>query len=129
MRYLDIFLSSSSDELKNDRAELVNYIRNLNDTIYEKRNFRIRIHSLEFLNESLDSLIEDSDYFYVLIQRVGDEKAVEAFEKAHALFKEQNSPCIQTYFKKCENPEQEVKDFMKRIDSLMNMAAGNAMAK
>ena len=87
MKYLDIFLSSLCDELKNDCAELVNYIRNLNDTIYEKRNFRIRIHPLEFLNEFFDSWIEDSDYFYILMQGEADEKAVSAFEKAYGEFK------------------------------------------
>ena len=116
MKYIDLFLSSTTTDLKGDRDELVNYVRYLNEDVYKSRNVEIRMHLLSNQYEDIEKWLQDSEYFYVLLYKEADDKAIEQFNIALNNSKTK----IYTYFKECENPEEGVKEFTKKLDKVLS---------
>ena len=116
MKYIEIYLASNTADLVSERLEIGNYIRVLND-ILENRDIKIELITSE---EEMREKIDDSDYFIIMFYQDADKLMVEEFELAYNHFKNDKHPNIFTYFKQCDNPQNEVKDFMQRLDSQLS---------
>ena len=112
MRRIQLFISSSTDDLYEERLELGNYVRYLNSMLTP---YEIEIH-LVMSEDDLDEKIDESDYFFVIFYHDAQPEMFEQFQRAFARFKLQQYPKVFTYFKRCESPNQEVSDFMRQLD-------------
>ena len=94
-------MATTSDELKNERKELGDYIRTLNDH-YHGKGIYFRLYNLHDIEteEEKDQDISDSDFFYIIFSDEADSNTVKKFDFALKHFKEKNTPRIYTYFHK-----------------------------
>lgn len=113
MKKIKIVLVISEEELKNDKNEISNFIRNLND-IYEDYNVYIRLITDE--KELKEDELKESDLFLILVQSNMNKKSNLNFKLAYNNFKNNLNPKISTYIKKTDNVNQTVIDFMKYLD-------------
>lgn len=113
MKKINIILIISEEELNNDKNEISNFIRNLND-IYEDYNVYIRLITKQ--EELTDEDLKESDLFLILIQNNMSNESSINFELAYNKFKENFNPKISTYMKKSDNVNQTVINFMKHLD-------------
>lgn len=127
MKKIKIFLASSITDLKIDRVEVGDFIRQLND-IYFDRGIRISLIKCDDYDNAIaaggkqaeyDAEIRDSELcLFLFFKKVGDFTRHE-FEIALDGFKNCKRPKIVTYFKYIETPEEatgEVKNFMQFLD-------------
>ena len=125
MQYIDIFLASSIDDLHNERMELGNYIRVLND-MYQGRGIYFRLHMCEDISDELSTkrsqeiyndVIRQCDYFYIMCWHKAGQYTLEEFDVALEQFKESGkAPKITTFFKQTDEPAEAVRKFMERLD-------------
>lgn len=113
MQKIKMILVISEENLKNDKNEISNFIRNLND-IYEDYGVYIRLITDE--KELNEEDLNDSDLFLILVQSDMDQKSTQKFNQAYTKFKEYHNPKIATYIKQTDNVNQTVLDFMKYLD-------------
>ncbi len=127
MKKIKIFLASSITELKIDRIEVGDFIRQLNE-IYFDRGVRFSLVKCDDYDNAIaaegkqsqfDKEILDSELcFFLFFKRVGDYTRHE-FEVALDGFKSSEKPKIVTYFKYITSPQEmegEVQQFMKMLD-------------
>ncbi len=127
MKKIKIFLASSITELKIDRLEVGDFIRQLND-IYFDRGVQFFLINCEDYDKAIavggkqsqfDDEIRDSELcFFLFFKKVGDYTRHE-FEVALDAFRNTKKPKIVTYFKYVTSPEEateEVKTFMHMLD-------------
>lgn len=131
MKYIKIFLASSLTEFKEDRHELGDYIRKLNN-VYFKRGIYFKLIACEDFSDSLaaerkqedyNAEIRDSQYFYIIFGKEAGQYSVEEFNVALEQFKKTGTPQIYTYFQKLpdENDvDESIKAFIGRLDSELN---------
>ncbi len=125
MQYIDIFLASSITDMHNERMELGNYIRTLND-MYQSRGIYFRLHMCEDISDEVaagrsqdvyNDVIRDCDYFYIMFWQKAGQYTIEEFDVALNQFRETGkTPKISTFFKKTDEPGEDVKAFMDRLD-------------
>ena len=124
MQYIDIFLASSISDLHNERMELGNYIRALND-MYLGRGIYFRLHMCEDMSDALSQKrsqdnyndeIRKCDYFYIMCWNKAGEYTLEEFDVALEQFRESGAPKIVTFFKQADEPAEDVRKFMERLD-------------
>lgn len=125
MQYIDIFLASSIDDLHNERMELGNYIRVLND-MFQGRGIYFRLHMCEDISDELSTkrsqeiyndVIRQCDYFYIMCWHKAGQYTLEEFDVALEQFKESGkAPKITTFFKQTDEPAEAVRKFMERLD-------------
>ena len=127
MKYIKLFIASSVEEFAQERMELSDYIRSLND-IYVHRGFYFDLKICEDLPNALvkerkqdeyNQHIRESEYFYVIFGRNAGDYTIEEFDVALAQFREGGAPKIYTYFRTLpegESPAKSVTDFMTRLD-------------
>ena len=125
MQYIDIFLASSIDDLHNERMELGNYIRVLND-LYQGRGIYFRLHMCEDISDELSTkrsqeiyndVIRRCDYFYIMCWHKAGQYTLEEFDVALKQFLESGkAPKINTFFKQTDEPAEAVRKFMERLD-------------
>ena len=131
MKYIKIFLASSLTEFKEDRRELGDYIRKLNN-VYLKRGIYFKLIVCEDFSDSLaverkqedyNVEIRDSQYFYIIFGKKVGPYSVEEFDVALEQFKKTGMPRIYTYFQKLpdENDvDESIKNFIGRLDTELN---------
>lgn len=131
MKYIKIFLASSLTEFKEDRRELGDYIRKLNN-VYFKRGIYFKLIVCEDFSDSLaeerkqeeyNAEIRDSHYFYIIFGKEAGQYSVEEFDVALEQFKKTGTPRIYTYFQMLpdENDvDESIKTFIGRLDSELN---------
>lgn len=131
MKYIKIFLASSLTEFKDDRRELGDYIRKLNN-VYFKRGIYFKLIVCEDFSDSLaeerkqedyNAEIRDSHYFYIIFGKEAGQYSVEEFNVALEQFKKTGKPKIYTYFQMLpdENDvDESIKTFIGRLDSELN---------
>lgn len=125
MKYIDLFLASSITDLHNDRMEIGNYIRELNDR-FHSRGIYFRLHMCEGLSDELaltrkqdeyNDVIAHCDYFYVIVWHKIGAYTKEEFDFALNKLREQGAPRISTFFKATEgDPGDDVMAFMRELD-------------
>ena len=117
MKYIKIFLAMSEADMKEEKAELADYIRSLNDLYIGKSIF----FELCMPGETDADDIDDSQYFFLLFYRDTDEKIVEDFDIALMKFNVSAAPKIVTYFKIAEENSisEGVRSFMERLEKGM----------
>lgn len=112
MRHIKVFLASSTSEFKDERKEFGDFIRALNN-IYIEKNIYYELLVCEDISNAVSNerkqvqynlLIEQSDYFYMLIGDGIGQYTMEEFEVALRHFKVYGRPKIYTYFATNENP-------------------------
>jgi len=127
MRRVKIFLASSIEDLWEDRLQVGDFFRQLNE-IYLDRGIHFSLIKCEDYNNSIaadgkqqeyDAEIRESELvFFLFFRKVGDYTRHE-FEVALEAFKNRKKPRIITYFKYIsgiEDAVQEVRDFMQLLD-------------
>lgn len=127
MKKIKIFLASSIGDLKEDRIELGDFIRQLND-IYLDRGVYFSLVKCEDYDNSIaaggkqsvyDREIVDSELcVFLFFRKVGDYTRHE-FDIALDAFRTAQKPKIVTYFKYVNSPDEaegEVKAFMQMLD-------------
>lgn len=106
MRHIKVFLASSISEFKDERKEFGDFIRALNN-IYIEKNIYYELLVCEDMSnavskerkqEQYNLLIEQCDYFYMLIGNGIGQYTMEEFEVALRHFKVYGRPKIYTYF-------------------------------
>ena len=115
MRYIKLFLAMSEEELREERMELSDYIRSLNDLYVERGIFFELCES----GTADDRLIDEAQYFFLLFYRNAEHKLLEEFDRALETFSAKGAPKIVTYFKVAEERaiSEEVRSFMKRLET------------
>ena len=115
MRYIKLFLAMSEEELREERMELSDYIRSLNDLYVERGIFFELCES----GTADDRLIDEAQYFFLLFYRNAEHKLLEEFDRALETFSAKGAPKIVTYFKVAEDRaiSEEVRSFMKRLET------------
>ena len=131
MKYIKIFLASSLSEFKEDRRELGDYIRKLNN-VYCKRGIYFELVVCEDISDSLaeerkqeeyNAEIRDCQYFYIIFGKEAGRYSVEEFNVALEQFKKTGNPHIYTYFQKLPDDndvDASIKEFIGRLDSELN---------
>ena len=127
MKKIKIFLASSITELKFDRLEVGDFVRQLND-IYFDRGVQFSLIKCDDYDNAiaaggkqaeLDREICDSELcFFLFFKKVGDYIRHE-FEIALEAFRTCQRPKIVTYFKYVDTPEEatgDVRAFMQMLD-------------
>ena len=117
MKYITIFLAMSEADMKEEKAELANYIRLLND-LYVKRGIFFELCGF---GEADVGYIDESQYFFLLFYREADEKIIRDFDVAIEKFNVNAAPKIVTYFKIAEDGSisEGVRSFMERLEKGM----------
>ena len=126
MTTIHIFLGSSLGELHENRMEIGNYVRKLND-IYRDRDVYIKLYECEDENaamvkgrkqEEYNEEIRQSDIFLVLFYNKAGQYTIEEFREAYKQFQKTGAPAILTCFRQGEGyaPEQSVLEFMDELD-------------
>ena len=126
MTKIHIFLGSSLGELYENRKEIGDYVRKLND-IYLDRGVYINLYECEDENaamvkgrkqEEYNEEIRQSDIFLVLFYNKAGKYTKEEFYEAYKQFQKTGAPAILTFFKQGEGyaPEQSVLEFMDELD-------------
>ena len=126
MTTIHIFLGSSLGELHENRMEIGNYVRKLND-IYKDRDVYIKLYECEDENaamvkgrkqEEYNEEIRQSDIFLVLFYNRAGQYTIEEFHEAYKQFQKTGAPAILTCFRQGEGyaPEQSVLEFMDELD-------------
>ncbi len=128
MKYIDIFLSAPTTDMFDERMELGNYFRGLND-VFVGRGLYFRLHMNEDMSDILEEITEfsgdepDSDYFFVMFHGKNDgvnveelENVVREFDDAFEKFKSGGSPKIMTFFKGITDDES-MNDAVRRFVS------------
>lgn len=127
MKKIKIFLASSIVDLKDDRLEVGNFFRQLNE-IYLDRDVHFSLIMCEDYDNAIviggkqseyDREIRESELvFFLFFHKVGDYTKHE-FDTALKSFKSKGKPRIVTYFKYVNNIEEansEIKAFMNMLD-------------
>ena len=127
MKKIKIFLASSITDLSEDRLQVGDFIRQLND-LYLDSGIHFSLVKCEDYDNALvvggmqseyDREIRESELvFFLFFKKVGDYTKHE-FEIAFEAFKESSRPKIITYFKYVDTIEEvnaEVKAFMALLD-------------
>ncbi len=125
MKYIDLFLASSITDLHNDRMEIGNYIRELNDR-FHSHGIYFRLHMCEGMSDELvltrkqdeyNDVIAKCDYFYVIVWHKIGAYTREEFDFALNKLKEQGAPHIFTFFKETDGDiAADVLSFMQKLD-------------
>lgn len=116
MEKIKIFLALGEDGLIDEKNQIGNFIRNLND-IYEDYDIYFRLVTNEQLGDTEEEKIKDSQLFFLLFEKSINEKAISEFNMAYKNFINDKSPKIATYIKKNDaGVEQNAYEFMKRLD-------------
>lgn len=127
MKFIKIFLASSIVEFENERRQLGDFLRSLNDS-YVRRGIYLELVLCEDLDNALamerkqqeyNQQIRDSQYFYIIFGRRAGEYTIEEFDVALEQFRQKGAPRIYTYFLDLpadQPPEQSLLDFMDRLD-------------
>ena len=128
MKKITIFLASSVLEFRAERKELGDFIRSLNNIYIEKGIYYEFIVSEDVSNavdkkrkqEQYNKIIEQCDYFYILIGSTIGRYTMEEFKIALRNFKLHGYPKIYTYFINSEKisiaGEAIVSDFKKELE-------------
>lgn len=115
MKKVNIYLVANENELNQDKKEIGNFIRDLNDK-YEEFNiyFKLNTDNDEIINKEE---IKNSELFFILFCKEIDDETIEKFNIAYDSFKNSKNPKISTYIKKSDdNPGKTVIDFMQKLD-------------
>ena len=117
MKYIKIFLAMSEADMEEEKAELADYIRSLND-LYVKRGI---FFELCVPGEEDADYIDESQYFFLIFYRDADEKIIRDFDVAIEKFNVSAIPKIVTYFKIAEDNSisEGVRSFMERLEKGM----------
>jgi len=130
MKYINIFLASSIDDMKLDRIEIGNYIRSLNDR-YVEDGIYFRLFMCEDISDEMaksrkqdeyNKLIEECDYFYLMAWHKVGQFTREEFDVARKASDKSDAsrPKISTFFKNDNSPvEDSVVIFMKELGEEM----------
>lgn len=124
MKKITIFLASSVLEFRAERKELGDFIRSLNNIYIEKGIYYEFIVSnavdKKRKQEQYNKIIEQCDYFYILIGSTIGRYTMEEFKIALRNFKLHGYPKIYTYFINSEKisiaGEAIVSDFKKELE-------------
>jgi len=129
-KQIKIFLASSIVEFKNERSELVLFIRDLSDKFEDKYNVKIKPIYCESIDPSMALGRKQDEYneeirnsemvFFLFFTRAGD-YTIEEFKIAYDHFKnsENHKPKIYVYFKNLPegvSAQDSIKEFAKEID-------------
>ena len=125
MTTIHIFLGSSLGELHENRMEIGNYVRKLND-IYRDRDVYIKLYECEDENaamvkgrkqEEYNEEIRQSDIFLVLFYNKAGQYTIEEFHEAYKQFQKTGAPAILTCFRQGEGyaPDRSVLEFMNEL--------------
>ena len=125
MTTIHIFLGSSLGELHENRMEIGNYVRKLND-IYRDRDVYIKLYECEDENaamvsgrkqEEYNEEIRQSDIFLVLFYNKAGQYTIEKFHEAYKQFQKTGAPAILTCFRQGAGyaPDQSVLEFMNEL--------------
>ena len=127
MKKIKIFLASSISDLREDRLQVGDFIRQLNE-LYFDNGIHFSLVKCEDYDNSMSASGKQSEYdreireselvFFLFFKKVGDYTKHE-FEIAMEAFKECSKPKIITYFKYVDTIEEvnaEVKAFMALLD-------------
>ena len=115
MKKINIFLSIGNIEVEEDKTEIINFVRHLND-IYE--DYGLYFYLMTSKNEIKKEEITSSEIYMILFNNNVDNTPNEEFNIAYREFKENKSnPKIYTYVKNMTKEKNgNALEFMKRLD-------------
>ena len=121
-----IFLASSLEELKQDRLEIGNFIRKLND-IYRRREVYFRLYMCEDENiamtdarkqQEYNQQLIDSQLCFVLFFNHAGERTIEECKIAYESFLECGTPSVVVFFRRGDGyaPDHSVTEVQEYLD-------------
>lgn len=124
MEYIRIFLASSIIQFHNERLEIADCIRALNDRYVEKGLYfklficedESEMISMTRKQDDYNEEIRGSDYFYMFVGDHLGQYTMEEFDTAVDTFRKKQSPRIYTYFYHTETAGQFYHEFMEKLD-------------
>ena len=97
MKKINLFLSIGNEEVEQDRMDLSNFVRHLND-IYE--DYGLYFYLMTSKNDIKEEDISSSEIYMILFENEVGEESKKEFEAAYQTFKKNHkNPKIYTYVK------------------------------
>ncbi len=115
MKKINIFLAIDEKELSDEREEIGNFIRDLNDK-FEVFDIYFKLITDENSQEIKEEDIKNSELFFIMFYKQAKEKLVKEFNIAYDLFKENQNPKIATYIRKTDDNDESMINFLKHLD-------------
>ncbi len=124
MQYIKIFLASSIVRFHNERLEIADCIRALNDRYIEKDIYfklficedESEMLSLTRKQDDYNKEIESSDFFYLFVADSLGQYSEEEFNIALNSYRSKESPQIYTYFFQTDTGCEFCNDFVNRLN-------------
>ena len=116
MKKIIIYLVAEEIALLQDKREISNFIRDLNDK-YEDYGIYFKLMISDNIGIIQEEEIKQSEFFFILFYKEASKTAIDKFNVAYENFKKYKNPKIATYIKKDSNPlHDSMKEFAKKLD-------------
>ena len=115
MKKINLFLSIGNEEVEQDRIELSDFVRHLND-IYE--DYGLYFYLLSSKNDIKEEDVTSSEIYMILFENEVNEESKKEFKAAYREFKKNHkNPKIYTYVKNMEQEKSGTAyEFMQKLD-------------
>ena len=116
MKKIIIYLVAEEIALLQDKREISNFIRDLNDK-YEDYGIYFKLMISDNIGIIQEDEIKQSEFFFILFYKEASKTAIDKFNVAYENFKKYKNPKIATYIKKDSNLlGDSMKEFAKKLD-------------
>ena len=99
MKKIIIYLVAEEIALLQDKREISNFIRDLNDK-YEDYGIYFKLMISDNIGIIQEDEIKQSEFFFILFYKEASKTAIDKFNVAYENFKKYKNPKIATYIKK-----------------------------
>lgn len=115
MKKINIFLATTEESLENDKKELGNFIRDLNDK-FENYDVYFKLTNASSNMKNLSEEIQKSELFIVIFGSEISNETIKEFNIAYQTFLKNKTPKITTYIKNNSHKDESITNFLKKLD-------------
>lgn len=115
MKKINIFLATTEESLENDKKELGNFIRDLNDK-FENYDVYFKLTNASSNMQNLSEEIQKSELFIVIFSSKISNETIEEFNIAYQTFLKNKTPKITTYIKNNSHKDESITNFLNKLN-------------
>lgn len=115
MKKINIFLATTEESLENDKKELGNFIRDLNDK-FENYDVYFKLINASSNMQDLSEEIKKSELFIVIFSSKISNETIEEFNIAYQTFLKNKTPKITTYIKNDSHKDESITNFLNKLN-------------
>ena len=115
MKKINIFLATTEESLENDKKELGNFIRDLNDK-FENYDVYFKLTNASSNMQNLSEEIQKSELFIVIFSSKISNETIEEFNIAYQTFLKNKTPKITTYIKNDSHKDESITNFLNKLN-------------